>query len=71
MITLSELKNATGFGSYEAGLGCDIYFEYFKLSPEIKIANSLGNILVPQAQPFSAPLSKLGLHTIMFSLIFE
>jgi len=65
------VKNATGFGSYEAGIGCDIYFEYFKLSPEIKISNSLGNILVPQNQPFAAPLSKLGLHTIMFSLIFE
>jgi len=65
------VKNATGFGSYEAGLGCDIYFEFFKLSPEIKIANSLGNILVPQAQPYATPLSKLGLHTIMFSLIFE
>jgi len=65
------VKNATGFGSYEAGIGCDIYFEYFKLSPEIKISNSLGNILVPQNQPFAAPLSRLGLHTIMFSLIFE
>jgi len=65
------VKNATGFGSYEAGIGCDIYFEFFKLSPEIKISNSLGNILVQQPQPYSAPLSKLGLHTIMFSLIFE
>ena len=65
------VKNVSGFGSYEAGIGCDIYFEFFKLSPEIKISNSLGNILVQQAQPYSAPLSKLGLHTIMFSLIFE
>lgn len=66
-----QVKNAGGFGSYEAGLGCDIYFEYFKLSPEIKLSNSFGNILIPQAQPFSTPLSKLGLHTVMFSLIFE
>ena len=66
-----NVKNVSGFGSYEAGIGCDIYFEFFKLSPEIKISNSLGNILVQQAQPYSAPLSKLGLHTIMFSLIFE
>lgn len=65
------VKNSGGFGSYEAGLGCDIYFEYFKLSPEIKISNSLGNILIPQQQPYSTPLSKLGLHTLMFSLIFE
>ena len=64
-------KNVQGFGSYDIGIGCDIYFEFFKLSPEIKISNSLGNILVPQAQPYAAPLSKLGLHTIMLSLIFE
>jgi hypothetical protein len=65
------VKNVGGFGSYEAGLGCDIYFEFFKLSPEIKISNSLGNVLVPENQPYSSPISKLGLHTIMFSLYFE
>lgn len=65
------VKNKTGYTSYEAGLGCDIYFEFFKLSPEIKISNSLGNVLVPENQPFSSPISKLSLHTIMFSLFFE
>jgi len=65
------VKNSGGFGSYEAGLGCDIYFEFFKLSPEIKLSNSLGNVLVPQDQPFSSPISKLSLHTLMFSLLFE
>ena len=38
--------NKNGFGSYEVGLGCDIYFEYFKLSPEIKLSNSFGNLLI-------------------------
>ena len=65
------VKNNAGFGSYEAGLGCDIYFEFFKLSPEIKLSNSFGNVLVPENQPFSSPISKLSLHTIMFSLYFE
>lgn len=65
------VKNVSGYTSYEAGIGCDIYFEYFKLSPEIKLSNSLGNILVPENQPFSAPISKLSLHTLMFSLYFE
>ena len=65
------VKNSKGFASYDAGLGCDIYFEFFKLSPEIKLSNSLGNILVPENQPFSSPISKLSLHSIMFSLIFE
>ncbi|HEY8927703.1 MAG TPA: outer membrane beta-barrel protein [Mucilaginibacter sp.] len=65
------VKNVGGFGSYEAGLGCDIYFEFFKLSPEIKIANSFGNVLVPENHPYSTPISSLGLHTVTFSLIFE
>ena len=28
------VRNKSGFGSNEVGLGCDFYFEYFKLSPE-------------------------------------
>ena len=66
-----HLKNISGFGSYEAGLGCDIYFEFFKLSPEIKISNSFGNVMMREDHPYSTPINKLSLHTLMFSLIFE
>ncbi|RYZ97466.1 MAG: PorT family protein [Sphingobacteriaceae bacterium] len=59
------------FGSYEVGVGCDIYFEFFKLSPEIKISNSFGNVLMRETHPFSKPLSSLSLHTVQFSLYFE
>lgn len=65
------IKNSGGFSSYEAGIGCDIYFEYFKLSPELKISNSFKNILVADNQPYTRPIDKLFLHTIMFSLYFE
>jgi hypothetical protein len=65
------VRNKNGFGSYEVGLGCDIYFEYFKLSPEIKLSNSFGNLLISEANPYSAPINKLSLHTVTFSLIFE
>jgi hypothetical protein len=65
------LLNKKGFGSYELGLGCDIYFEYFKLSPEIKVSNSFGNILIPEHNPYSSPINSLSLHTVTFSLIFE
>jgi len=64
-------KNVQGFGSFDVGIGCDIYFEFFKLSPEIKLSNSFGNVLAPGSDPYSVPISKLSLHTIMFSLIFE
>jgi hypothetical protein len=65
------LTNKTGFASYEVGLGCDIYFEFFKLTPEIKFSNSFGNILKQENTPYSSPLSKLSLHTVTFSLCFE
>ena len=65
------VKNNTGYGSYEAGIGCDIYFEFFKLSPEIKLSNSFGDILLHENQPYSSPIQKLTLHTLMFSLYFE
>ena len=65
------LVNKNAFASYEVGLGCDIYFEYFKLSPEIKLSNSFGNLLIPESNPYSAPLNKLSLHTVTFSLLFE
>jgi hypothetical protein len=65
------VKNVGGFGSYEAAFGCDIYFEFFKLSPEVKISNSFGNVLRREDHPFASPISKLGLHTITFSLVFE
>ena len=66
-----KIRNNRGFASYEAGFGCDIYFEYFKMSPEIKVGNSFGNILIAENTPFSNPISKLFLHSIMFSLHFE
>jgi hypothetical protein len=66
-----KVKNVNSYASYEVGIGCDIYFEYFKLSPELKISNSIGNVLVPERQPFSGPISKLYLHTLMFTLYFE
>jgi hypothetical protein len=65
------VRTSSHYGSYEAGLGCDIYFEYFKLSPEIKISNSFGNVLVSENHPYAAPIEKLSLHTLMLSLYFE
>jgi hypothetical protein len=65
------VKNVSGIASYEAGLGCDIYFEFFKLSPEIKLSNSFGNVLLHDNSAYSSPINKLSLHTFMFSLYFE
>jgi hypothetical protein len=65
------VKTNSGFASYEAGLGFDIYFEFFKLSPEIKLSNSFSNVMVNENHPYTRPIDKLSLHTLMFSLYFE
>lgn len=65
------LKNKKNFLSYEAGLGLDLYFEYFKMSPEIKLSYSLNNVLKDDPSPFSAPIDKLMLRHVTFSLFFE
>jgi hypothetical protein len=40
------VKNKKNFFSYEVAVGFDFYFEYFKLTPEIKLSNSIYKWLV-------------------------
>lgn len=66
------VKNKKNFLSYEAGFGLDLYFEYFKMSPEIKLSYSFNSVL-EGARPnaYSAPLDRLMLRHVTFSLFFE
>jgi hypothetical protein len=65
------LKNNKAILSYETGIGFDLYFEYFKLSPEIKLSNSVNSILKREEHPYTSPLDKLFLRNFVFSLYFE
>jgi len=66
------LSNKKNFISYEAGIGFDLYFEYFKMSPELKWSQSFKSILTSDAtNPYSVPLDKLMLRHVTFSLYFE
>jgi hypothetical protein len=66
------IQNRKNFISYEAGLGLDLYFEYFKMSPEIKYSASVNDVLKPELNnPFSQSLDKLMLRHVTFSLFFE
>jgi hypothetical protein len=71
IFTEKFVKNNRHILWYEAGIGLDIYFEFFKLSPEIKLANSVKSVLQPEYHPYSAPLDKLFLRNLQFSLYFE
>jgi hypothetical protein len=65
--------NTKNYFSYEAGIGFDLYFEYFKLSPEIKFSQSINSVLKPdkQTNAYTQPLDKLFLRNFQFSLYFE
>ena len=66
------LKNRKNYLSGEAAFGMDFYFEYFKMSPEIKLSYSLNNILNnSQPNPYNMPLNRLMLRHVTFSLFFE
>lgn len=65
------LKNKKNIASYEIGIGFDLYFEFFKLSPEIKLSNSFNSVLKRDNDPYSESIDKLFLRNFVFSLYFE
>lgn len=65
------LKNRKNFASYEAAIGFDLYFEYFKMSPELKVSHSFGDVLKHENHPFASPIEKAILRNFTFSLFFE
>ncbi|MES2826557.1 MAG: outer membrane beta-barrel protein [Bacteroidota bacterium] len=65
------VNNVRSYLSYEAAFGLDLYFEYFKMSPEIKLSYSAGNVLISEPHRYAAPIDKLMLRHVTFSLFFE
>lgn len=65
-----------GYLSWEAGLGIDIFFPYFKMSPEIKFNQSINNVFdmkssLSQNNKFMAPIEKGMIRNIYLSLTFQ
>ena len=65
------LKNKRNYLSYETGIGFDLYFEHFKMSPELKLSYSMRDILQHDNTAFANPLDKTKLRHFTFSLFFE
>lgn len=57
--------------AYETGMGLDLYLPYFKLSPEIRVANGYRNVLVPETHVYSNFMESLRSRTWIFSFTFE
>jgi len=57
--------------AYQFGAGLDLYFPFFKFSPEIKVSQGINNVLVPANTPFSSIFSRFRSNFVYFSLYFE
>lgn len=70
-LTDKIVKNKKGILWYEAGIGFQLYFEYFKLSPEIKFSHTIDSTLRPEDHPYSSPIEKLFIQDIQLSIFLE
>jgi hypothetical protein len=57
--------------SYEFGVGMDLYFPFFKLSPELKFSQSFHNVLVRDDYVYTQALNSLFSRIVTFSFHFE
>lgn len=57
--------------NWEVGAGFDLFFPFFKLSPELRFTQSFGNVLVKDDYVYTTSLSSLFSRIVTFSLHFE
>lgn len=57
--------------SVEYGIGLDIYYPMFKLSPEIRFSHGIPNQLVKDDNVFSKSLNRISTHTVTLFFHFE
>ncbi|POY38328.1 hypothetical protein C3K47_02715 [Solitalea longa] len=66
------VKINNSFLALEAGLGADIYLEYFKFSPELKLSHSMNNIMKSgEDNIITHPLAGLFAEALHFTMYFE
>jgi hypothetical protein len=56
---------------YEIGMGFDFYSQYFKFSPEIKLAFGMRNLMIPEGNIYTSGVEKLTSRAIYLSFTFE
>jgi hypothetical protein len=55
----------------EIGLGVDIYYEFFKFSPEIRFSRGINNALFKTENSYSRPIEQLTTNAISLYLQFQ
>ncbi|WP_262246573.1 type IX secretion/gliding motility protein PorT/SprT [Parapedobacter soli] len=70
-----DIMTTRSYLAYTAGIGFDIYFEYFKMSPEIRWVQSIGNMLDDDPKNTfnvnDSPIQRLYMRSFQVSLYFE
>lgn len=69
-----DIMTDRAYLAYTAGIGFDIYFDFFKMSPEIRWVQSMGNLLDDHADNAfndGSPLQRLYMRSFQVSLYFE
>lgn len=69
-----DIMTKRSYLAYTAGIGFDIYFEFFKMSPEIRWVQSIGNLLDNRPEhtfTYNSPLQRLYMRSFQVSLYFE
>lgn len=57
--------------NYEIGMGFDFYSQYFKFSPEIKLAFGLRDLMIDEGNIYTAGVDRLTSRAIYISFTFE
>ena len=57
--------------AFELGFGLDIYFDLFKLSPEIKFSVGLNDLIVRENTPYTRAIDKLTSKVLFINFYFE
>lgn len=66
-----ELRAINNDLSIEYGFGFDIYYEYFKLSPEIRFSHGLLQATVNDPNKYANALKRVSTHTVTISFHFQ
>lgn len=66
-----ELRAINSDFSVEYGFGFDIYYEYFKLSPEIRFSHGLVQATVNDPNKYANALKRVSTHTVTVSFHFQ
>ncbi|GCD77066.1 PorT protein [Thermaurantimonas aggregans] len=57
--------------AYEVGFGIDIFFEYFKMSPQLKAGFGFANLLVNDGSVYVNNIDKIYTRSVLFCITFE